>query len=157
MKIKDNRDMTNNSSRPRPTVIIDCPPPWEVAAGLEALETAYAAGARHGVKPRKMLNKATEEGVLLARARPGATLPSTTWDRMASLCIADRRPDGPKASLAARRALEGKESADHAALRLGVHADSLRGRARAVDGSKAAREPALWDALAAEILRRGLL
>lgn len=149
--------MIDDASCPRPTVAADCPPPWEIATGPDALEAVGAASVRHGVKSLKLRAKAMEQGFLPVGARFDAKMASTLWDQMAALCLAERAVGGPKATLAARRALAGKESPDHAAQRLGIRVESLRGRARTLTGSKAARAPALWDALAAEIGKRGPL
>ena len=140
----------------------DCHFPWEVpspnAGALlsDVDETPEQAGARHGVKASKIGKKARALGLLPRLSKPGtlARLPTSAWDRVAALCIAERKPTGPRPGLAERRTPAGCESLPAAAHRLGVDSDALRQRAaragrRYTDGITAEE----WTAMAAKMRR----
>jgi hypothetical protein len=115
-----------------------------------AMETQEEAGARLRVKAVKLGARARAERLLPARTMgEPARLPSTSWDRVAALCIAERKRSGPAPGFREGRVARGHETLRAAADRLRVNADSLRRRAWGARRSYAdGLTRATWDALA---------
>lgn len=136
----------------RPTIPDDLPPPWAVTMPSSRLETITEAVKRTGERPDRLRQRAQVLGFWDGTVRHGEpiTLRADAWDRVASY----RGKSGPKPTIHARRAAMGRESSTGAAMRLGVNEDTLRSRALVATGSRAARTPAEWDALAEGMVRR---
>lgn len=130
----------------RPTIPDDLPPPWAVTLSDARMETLSEASKRLSVRADRLRERALDLGYWDGVVRDGQTitLRADAWDRVATY----HRKPGPKRDLHDRRAIKARESASGASMRLRVSGGELRSRAQSATGSRAARAPAEWDALA---------
>ena len=130
----------------RPTFPNDLPPPWAVMLPDARMETLSDASKRLSVRADRLRERALDLGYWDGVVREGQTITqrADAWDRVASY----HRKPGPKRDLHDRRAIKARESASGASMRLRVSGGELRSRAQSATGSRAARAPAEWDALA---------
>lgn len=135
----------------RPTIPDDLPPPWAVTAPVSRAETITEAAKRLFERAERLRARAKDIGLWDGRVRHGEpiTLRADQWDSVA----VHRCKTGSKPGISGRRPAAGSENSTVAATRLGVNEATLRSRALVATGSRTARPPAEWDALAVGMVR----